>query len=74
MPIDHIIIEFAAAKLDETVDFYLKAFRPLQYEKCYEDAVTTGVGPPNEPELWLFPISDRETPKYHVALKCEGKS
>ena len=72
MTIDHFCINVPSAKLDETVLLYLNAFKPLQYQKFFSSPEATGLGPPNEPELWICPVDSVGVQKYHFALGCKG--
>lgn len=73
MTIDHFCINVPSGKYEETIQFYLNALQPLKYEKQFPSPEVTGMGPPDEPEFWIFSSKDEVIPlKYHFAFGCKG--
>ncbi len=76
MPIDHISLFIPSDVHKKTVEFYLAALKPLNYEKMMafgpnEEHVGLGVKPHSD--FWLT-STDLPVPKTHIAFTASGMS
>lgn len=80
MPIDHFALNVSQDKFQECLDFYIKALKPLGYEKlaqygpyvvgfgCPPDAAA---GPSASLDFWLGGV-EGTVPPVHYAFRAQG--
>ena len=68
---DHIGLK--VSNLDAAVRFYQTALAPLGYSVASHDASGAGLGPPNEPALWLYAANSAHSGGVHVAFHAPDR-
>ena len=69
---DHIGLH--VKDIDAAVRFYEAALGALGYVVCSRDASYAGLGPKDEPSLWLYSDGRGTGPGMHIALRAGDRS
>ena len=65
---DHIGLK--VGNLDASVRFYTAVLAPLGYVLCSRDHTGAGVGPSNQPALWLYSHQEPVGAAAHIAFRA----
>jgi catechol 2,3-dioxygenase-like lactoylglutathione lyase family enzyme len=69
--LDHIGLKVKS--IDASVRFYQAVLEPLGYVVCTRDKQTAGLGPRDEPGLWLYAAANVPGPGTHVAFRANDR-
>jgi catechol 2,3-dioxygenase-like lactoylglutathione lyase family enzyme len=69
---DHVGLK--VKNMEASVNFYRAALEPFGHVLCSQDDSGASFGPPNQPDLWLYPAKGAVATAAHVAFKVSDRA